>query len=101
MVIAEQATDPVAFHAEGPVWSARWGGWSLVRYSAPGIEKRRIRFPASQVSSITFGGDDLTDMYVTTAARGGKAKTGPRAGALFRLRLGIQGMPEFYSRIQV
>ncbi len=23
---AEQATDPVAFHAEGPVWSARWGG---------------------------------------------------------------------------
>jgi len=26
VVIAEQATDPVAFHAEGPVWSARWGG---------------------------------------------------------------------------
>ncbi len=23
---AEQATDPVAFHAEGPVWSPRWGG---------------------------------------------------------------------------
>ena len=25
-MIAEQATDPIAFHAEGPVWSARWGG---------------------------------------------------------------------------
>lgn len=23
---AEQVTDPVAFHAEGPVWSERWGG---------------------------------------------------------------------------
>ena len=23
---AEQVTDPVAYHAEGPVWSARWGG---------------------------------------------------------------------------
>jgi sugar lactone lactonase YvrE len=23
---AEQATDPVAFHAEGPVWSPSWGG---------------------------------------------------------------------------
>ena len=23
---AEQVTDPVAHHAEGPVWSARWGG---------------------------------------------------------------------------
>jgi sugar lactone lactonase YvrE len=23
---AEQVTDPVAYHAEGPVWSTRWGG---------------------------------------------------------------------------
>jgi len=23
---AEQVTDPVAYHGEGPVWSARWGG---------------------------------------------------------------------------
>jgi sugar lactone lactonase YvrE len=25
-VIAEQVTDPVAYHGEGPVWSERWGG---------------------------------------------------------------------------
>ena len=23
---AEQVTDPVAYHGEGPVWSTRWGG---------------------------------------------------------------------------
>jgi sugar lactone lactonase YvrE len=23
---AEQLTDPVCYHAEGPVWSERWGG---------------------------------------------------------------------------
>ena len=23
---AEPLTDPVAYHAEGPVWSDRWGG---------------------------------------------------------------------------
>ena len=23
---AEQETDPVAYHGEGPVWSERWGG---------------------------------------------------------------------------
>ena len=23
---AEQITDPVAFHGEGPVWSPSWGG---------------------------------------------------------------------------
>ena len=27
---AEQLTGPVAFHAEGPVWSARWGGLQWV-----------------------------------------------------------------------
>jgi sugar lactone lactonase YvrE len=25
-MLAEQITDPIAYHAEGPVWSARWGG---------------------------------------------------------------------------
>jgi sugar lactone lactonase YvrE len=25
-VLAEQVTDPIAYHAEGPVWSTRWGG---------------------------------------------------------------------------
>ena len=25
-MIAEQVTDPVAYHGEGPVWSERWGG---------------------------------------------------------------------------
>ena len=26
MVRAEQVTEPVAYHGEGPVWSDRWGG---------------------------------------------------------------------------
>ena len=25
-MLAEQVTDPIAYHAEGPVWSTRWGG---------------------------------------------------------------------------
>ena len=95
----EGVPDGMTVDAQGHVWSAMWGGWSLVRYSPQGIEEQRIRFPASQVSSITFGGDNLTDMYITTASRGGRAKNGPHAGALFRLNPGIKGKPEFYSRI--
>jgi hypothetical protein len=33
-VSAEQATDPIAFHAEGPVWSARWRGLRWVHMLA-------------------------------------------------------------------
>ena len=51
--------------------------------------------------SVTFGGDDYMDMYVTTAGGDNKATVGQGAGALFRLRLGIKGVPEFRSRISL
>ena len=95
----EGTPDGMTVDAEEYIWSASWNGWSLIRYTPQGVEEERIRFPAKKVSSVTFGGEDLTDMYVTTAGGGNKAENGPGAGGLFRLRLGIKGMPEFFSRI--
>jgi D-xylonolactonase len=92
--------DGMTVDAEGYVWSARWDGSHLFRYTPDGIEERRIRFPAKKVSSVIFGGDDLTDIYVTTAGGHKKAEEGHGAGALFHLNLGIRGMPEFFSRIR-
>ena len=56
-------------------------------------------FPAKKVSSVTFGGEDYSDIYVTTAGGNNKREEGPGAGALFRLRLGVGGRPAFRSRI--
>ncbi len=93
--------DGMTVDAEGYVWSARWDGACLVRYSPEGREVQRIMFPAMKVSSVTFAGDDYTDMYVTTAGGDSKATDGEGAGALFRLRLGIRGLPDFPSRISL
>ncbi len=49
VLVAEQATDPVAFHGEGPVWSPRWGGlrWvdmlagDVLSLRADGVVSRR------------------------------------------------------------
>ena len=88
--------------AEGYIWSARWGGRCLVRYAPDGTEVQRVFFPADKVSCVTFGGEDYTDMYVTTAnPSGNKEKEGVGAGALFRINLGIKGVPEFRSRVCV
>ena len=95
----EGIPDGMTVDAEGAVWSARWDGGCLVRYTPQGVEERRITFPAKKVSSVIFGGDDYTDMYVTTAGGDDKAEEGPGAGALFRLRLGVRGVPEVRSRI--
>ncbi|MBI1801005.1 MAG: SMP-30/gluconolactonase/LRE family protein [Chloroflexi bacterium] len=92
--------DGLTVDAEGAVWSARWDGSALYRYTPAGAVERRIAFPARKVSSLTFGGDDLTDMYITTACVGkSRAEEGAGAGALFHLNLGIRGLPEFTSRV--
>jgi len=91
--------DGMTVDAEGYVWGARWDGSSLYRYNPDGEQVVQIQFPAKKVSSVIFGGVDLTDMYVTTAGGGHKAEEGPGAGGLFRLNVGIQGKPEFLSRV--
>jgi D-xylonolactonase len=95
----EGLPDGMTVDAEGCVWSARWDGGCLVRFAPDGRELLRIPFPARKVSSVIFGGPDYTDMYVTTAGGDDKPNEGHGAGALFRLNLGIQGVPEFLSRI--
>ena len=95
----EGKPDGMTVDAEGYVWSARWNGGLLIRYALDGTEDRRIALPVPKVSSVTFGGPDYTDLYVTTAGGHDREHEGPLAGALFRLNLGIRGTAEFHSRI--
>lgn len=95
----EGSPDGMTVDAEGCVWSARWDGGVLVRYAPDGHELLRIPFPARKVSSVVFGGPDYADLYVTTAGGRDKASNGAGAGALFRLRPGVRGVPEFRSRL--
>ena len=97
----EGVPDGLTVDAEGYVWSARWDGGCLVRYAPDGTEDMRIQFPAKKVSSVIFGGEDYTDIYVTTAGGNDKEANGPGAGALFRINLGIRGVPEFRSRVKL
>jgi D-xylono/L-arabinono-1,4-lactonase len=91
--------DGMTVDSEDHVWTALWDGSSLVRYTAEGKEAQRISIPAKKASSLTFGGEELTDIYVTSAGGQNKRDEGEAAGALFRLSPGIRGTPEFVSRI--
>jgi sugar lactone lactonase YvrE len=96
----EGGPDGMTVDSQGFIWSAFWGGSCLVRFDPNGREVQRIMFPARKVSSVTFGGSNYEDIYVTTALAGGtKESEGAGAGALFRLRAGVRGLPEFRSRI--
>lgn len=98
---AEGLPDGATLDAEGRLWCALWDGASIVRLSTDGKIAERINLPTPQVSSLTFGGDDYNDIYITTA--GGNTFKGCDhvAGALFRVKAQIPGVPEFFSRIEV
>ena len=92
--------DGMTVDSEGYVWSARAMGSALYRYTPDGREDQVVAFPTAKiVSSVAFGGDDLADIYVTTIGADMRDEAGPDAGALFRLRPGVRGLPEFFSRI--
>lgn len=92
--------DGLTVDAQGYIWTARWDGGCLIRYSPDGVEELRIAFPARKVSSVMFGGSDYTDMYVTTAGGDNKSQEGSGAGGLFYLNLGVRGKPEFFSKVK-
>jgi sugar lactone lactonase YvrE len=96
----EGLPDGATLDSEGRLWSALWDGFSVVRLRDDGSVAERIALPTGKVSSLTFGGDDLRDMYITTAG-GNASESDSAAGALFRVRTKIAGVPEFFSRIQV
>lgn len=103
----EGLPDGLTVDAEGYVWSAQWFGNCLCRYDPEGVLERRIHLPAGQVSSLAFGGPDLTDIFITSAAQPdalalappGYCSSGFAGGPLFHTNLGIIGKPEFRCSI--
>jgi sugar lactone lactonase YvrE len=89
--------DGLAVDSEGGVWSARWGGWKVTRYDPAGVVEREIRLPVECPTSCAFGGAGLDELYITSAWTGvdpAHRPAQPWAGDLFRVRVGIRGLPE-------
>ncbi len=91
--------DGMTIDRDGFVWSAFWDGGRVARYTPEGTEDMRIELPARKVTSVTFGGNDYCDMYITTAGGERRNTEGEGAGALFRVRPGVCGAPEFRSNV--
>jgi len=93
--------DGLTVDSEGCVWSARWDGYRLVRYTPEGKLIDTVNFPVCKVSSLTFGGESCTHIYVTTAGGGNRPSEGTYAGALFHLNAPVQGVTEFRSKVRM
>jgi sugar lactone lactonase YvrE len=89
------APDGLTVDAEGGIWIVLWGGAAVHRYLDGRLE-RVIKLPVSKPTSCAFGGAELDELYITSASEGlsdADRRAQPLAGALFRIRTGIRGVP--------
>jgi sugar lactone lactonase YvrE len=82
--------DGLTVDEEGYVWLCLHSGGAIHRYAPDGTIDMKLDLPVSVVTSCTFGGEDFSDLYITTGIR--KDKDEPMAGGVFRYRSTVRGM---------
>ncbi|MEQ8766713.1 MAG: SMP-30/gluconolactonase/LRE family protein [Planctomycetota bacterium] len=88
--------DGLTVDGDGHVWCALFGGSKVVRFTPGGEVVREIALPVSNVTSCTFGGEDLGTLFITTARgqlTGEQRAAQPLAGGLFAIEPGVRGLP--------
>jgi sugar lactone lactonase YvrE len=88
--------DGLTVDREGGVWVALWDGWSVRRYLPDGSLDVIVELPVAKVTSCAFGGEDLQDLFITTAScdlTADERAAQPLAGAVFRVRTEVAGRP--------
>jgi sugar lactone lactonase YvrE len=95
VTIEDGAGDPdgLTVDADGCLWVALWNGWAVRRYAPDGTHLGTVEVPAARVTKPAFGGDTLTDLYITTAAADEADPAQPHAGGIFHARPGVAGVP--------
>jgi sugar lactone lactonase YvrE len=87
------APDGLTVDAEGGVWVALWGGSAVHRYSHDGKLDAVVRLPVRKITAVTFGGENLDRLYITTSALDVDRSEQPDAGAVFAADPGVRGRP--------
>jgi sugar lactone lactonase YvrE len=89
---ADGMPDGLALDAESGIWVALWKGSAVRRYGAGGRLDAVIELPADLVTACAFGGDDLSDLFITTSRMDLEPGEQPAAGAVFIVRPGVRGL---------
>lgn len=91
--------DGMSIDAEGMLWVAIYGGWAVRRYDpSTGALIRELPLPFECVTSCAFGGEQLDELYITSAVGGldeARLAEQPMAGCLVKVDPGVQGVPAF------
>ncbi|MFT7647021.1 MAG: D-xylonolactonase [Candidatus Poriferisodalaceae bacterium] len=82
--------DGMCVDTDGNLWVAHVGGRRVVKLSPTGDMLDEIPVPAKWVTSVAFGGPEMTDMYIVTADN---LEDEMRRGTIFHTVPGVAGVP--------
>jgi len=95
----EGLPDGLTVDAEGFIWSARWGGSCIKRHAPDGKVIETISFPVRNITSMCVGGQNLDQLFITSAKSPGENSS--LAGALFKMSVRVKGRTGFKSKIRL
>lgn len=90
------APDGLAVSSDGAVWVAVAGAGCVAVFEPDGRLRARIAVPMPMCTSVCFGGNDLTDLYIVTGSDGVE---GDREGSVYRERVGVAGLSVPIARV--
>ena len=92
--------DGMTIDIEGKLWIAHWGGSKVCRWDP--ITKKImeiIKVPTERVSSCAFGGENLSELFITTARIGFtenlSENVGRNSGYIYRVQTKTKGLKSF------
>ncbi|CAH0596361.1 unnamed protein product [Chrysodeixis includens] len=91
--------DGMTIDSDGNLWVACFNGWKVIKIdSRAGKLLEQHKLPAAKVTSVMWGGHDLSTLFVTTSRVGltpAEINQQPEAGSLFAIEgTGSKGLPE-------
>ena len=86
--------DGLTIDLDGCLWSAEYGRGRVTRFDPKGRELLSIDLPVPNVTSVAFGGDSLSTLFVASARENlSERELGehPLSGAIFAIDTAVQG----------
>jgi sugar lactone lactonase YvrE len=101
---ADGVPDGITMDAEGFIWVACFSGAKVLRIDDQGKVEREVPVPAYHVTSVMFGGDNLNELFITTACehaadpQQGLDEQGRYLGGhVYRVVTDVKGREEWYA----
>ena len=95
--VEEGMPDGLTVDADGCIWTAQWGGASVIRLTTEGEKRERHPIPAANITSLCFAGSGSSTLLITSARDGLQAEAllaRPLTGSLFTLDVQTKGLAE-------